>query len=122
MQNKTGIFNKLIFNYYYRVGIVCLFSGELPKSCKNQFYSTLDFDEVGRIRKVLFNHLSQREKQVLFGISQEKSLSSISRNLVLSLKTVSTHKRNAMRKLKFKRDVELYYWLSIAREGGWGVC
>jgi DNA-binding CsgD family transcriptional regulator len=56
-------------------------------------------------------HLTPRERDVLQGISQELRPDEIASKLSLNVKTVSTHKLTAMRKLGFKRNGELYYWL-----------
>ncbi|WP_260513513.1 response regulator transcription factor [Serratia fonticola] len=56
-------------------------------------------------------HLTPRERDVLQGISQELTPDEIASKLSLNVKTVSTHKLTAMRKLGFKRNGELYYWL-----------
>jgi DNA-binding CsgD family transcriptional regulator len=59
--------------------------------------------------------LTAREQDILQGISKELTPSQIANNLSLSVKTVSTHKLTAMRKLGFKRNCELYYWLRQGR-------
>jgi DNA-binding CsgD family transcriptional regulator len=61
--------------------------------------------------------LTPRERQVLQGICRELTPNQIAKRLSLSVKTVSTHKLTAMRKLGFKRSSELYYWLL---QGGLG--
>lgn len=53
-------------------------------------------------------HLTPRERDVLQGISQELTPEEIASKLSLNVKTVSTHKLTAMRKLGFKRNGELY--------------
>ncbi|WP_199061562.1 helix-turn-helix transcriptional regulator [Serratia sp. ASV30] len=60
-------------------------------------------------------HLTPREREVLQGISWELTPEKIANKLSLSVKTVSTHKLTAMRKLGFRRNSELYDWL---RNGG----
>jgi DNA-binding CsgD family transcriptional regulator len=59
--------------------------------------------------------LTARERDILQGISRELTPSQIANKLSLSVKTVSTHKLTAMRKLGFKRNSELYYWLRQGR-------
>jgi len=59
--------------------------------------------------------LTARERDILQGISRELTPSQIANKLSLSVKTVSTHKLTAMRKLGFKRNCELYYWLQQGR-------
>lgn len=48
-------------------------------------------------------------------LAWEMPPTAIARYLALSVKTVSNHKQAAMRKLGFKRNVDLYHWL---RQGG----
>jgi DNA-binding CsgD family transcriptional regulator len=60
-------------------------------------------------------NLTPREREVLQGISWELTPNKIANKLSLSVKTVSTHKLTAMRKLGFRRNSELYHWL---RNGG----
>ncbi|WP_440515061.1 helix-turn-helix domain-containing protein [Serratia sarumanii] len=55
--------------------------------------------------------LTSRERQVLSCIKGAYDINHIARSLSLSPKTVSAHKRNAMLKLGFRRNNELYYWL-----------
>lgn len=59
--------------------------------------------------------LTPRERDILQGICRELTPCQIANALSLNVKTVSTHKITAMRKLGFKRNSELYYWL---RQGG----
>lgn len=59
--------------------------------------------------------LTNRERQVLMAIKHAMIPVQIARYLNLSVKTVSTHKLAAMRKLGFRRNAELYQWL---RQGG----
>jgi DNA-binding CsgD family transcriptional regulator len=59
--------------------------------------------------------ISLREREVLHGISKELTPFQIASRLNISIKTVSAHKRMAMRKLGFKNTNELYKWLL---EGG----
>ncbi|MGQ5793280.1 response regulator transcription factor [Serratia sp. IR-2025] len=62
-----------------------------------------------------FQALTPREVEVLNCLRGEFGPSQVSRMLGLSPKTVSTHKRTAMRKLGVQRNSELYQWL---RQGG----
>lgn len=56
--------------------------------------------------------LTFREGQVLSAIAQGLTPKRIGRQLDVHFKTVSIHKRAAMRKLGFSRNHELYLWLS----------
>lgn len=55
--------------------------------------------------------LSPREREVLQAISAELSPQQIASKLAIHVKTVSTHKTVAMRKLGFRHNHELYHWL-----------
>jgi DNA-binding NarL/FixJ family response regulator len=55
--------------------------------------------------------LTQREYEILSTLSRMKCASRVARLMCLSPKTVSAHKRSAMRKLGFTRNIDLYYWL-----------
>ena len=57
------------------------------------------------------NRLTPRENEVLQLILQEMTIKRIAQMLAISIKTVSNHKMSAMRKMGFRRDVELYNWL-----------
>ncbi|OLO28173.1 DNA-binding response regulator [Alkalihalophilus pseudofirmus] len=54
-----------------------------------------------------FESLSQREKEVLEWIAKGYSNKEIAENLIISVKTVETHKSNIMEKLSFKTRPEL---------------
>ncbi|MGO4745809.1 helix-turn-helix domain-containing protein [Serratia quinivorans] len=58
-----------------------------------------------------FAQFSSREYEVIHYLSLGLPNISISRKLKISEKTISQHKRNAMRKLNFKRNAELHFWL-----------
>ncbi|HEJ8024887.1 TPA: response regulator transcription factor [Serratia liquefaciens] len=64
------------------------------------------FNNASRLAK-----FSTREYEVIHYLSLGLPNISISRKLNLSEKTISQHKRNAMRKLNFKRNAELHFWL-----------
>lgn len=57
------------------------------------------------------NALTLREKQVMIYLRQELSLAEIGSRLTISIKTVSNHKMSVMRKMGFRRNMELYRWL-----------
>ncbi|NIG98924.1 MAG: hypothetical protein G5701_09370 [Serratia symbiotica] len=59
-----------------------------------------------------FQQLSYSEKNIIRYISFRFSVSTISRMLKKNVKTVSSEKRSAMRKLNMNRDIELYQFLS----------
>lgn len=73
--------------------------------------------EVAKENSVRRLSLTPRERDILQGFCWELTPSQIASRLSLSVKTISTHKLTAMRKLGFKRNSELYYWL---RQGGLG--
>lgn len=55
--------------------------------------------------------LTLREREVLSYLRQGKSHEETANVMSLHVKTVSSHKRSAMRKLNFKRNHELFHWL-----------
>ncbi|WP_413507990.1 response regulator transcription factor [Serratia proteamaculans] len=55
--------------------------------------------------------LTPREKEVLRNLALGMNNHDISHQIGISEKTVSTHKRAAMRKLNISRNTELHYWL-----------
>ncbi|MGQ6007897.1 response regulator transcription factor [Serratia sp. IR-2025] len=57
--------------------------------------------------------ITRREQDVMRYLACELPQTTIARNLHLSVKTVSNHKQAAMRKLGFKRNVDLYHWLRM---------
>lgn len=59
----------------------------------------------------LASTLSNRERQILDYIVQGISPQRISDVLLISTKTLSTHKMNAMRKLGINTSTRLHYWL-----------
>jgi DNA-binding CsgD family transcriptional regulator len=59
--------------------------------------------------------LTPREREVLHCIAEGMAPYRVGKTLDIAFRTVSTHKRAAMRKLGFQSNHELYYWL---RQGG----
>lgn len=57
--------------------------------------------------------LTEREQEVMRYMSCEQEQKSLPKRLNISHKTVSAHKRSAMRKLGFRRNTELYHWLRL---------
>lgn len=55
--------------------------------------------------------LTQREHQILVCMKDEMGMTEIAEMLHISIKTVSHHKMNVMRKMGFQRNTELYGWL-----------
>lgn len=55
--------------------------------------------------------LTQRERQILSALGKGLSPKAIALQMRLNIKTISAHKRNAMTKLGFARNIELYDWL-----------
>lgn len=55
--------------------------------------------------------LTYRESEVLRYLRQGRSPTDTARVMKLQVKTVSSHKRSAMRKLNFKRNHELFHWM-----------
>lgn len=55
--------------------------------------------------------LTLREREVLNHIKQGKTQVETANCMSLKVKTVSSHKRSAMRKLNFRRNNELFHWM-----------
>ncbi|EMH5178808.1 response regulator transcription factor [Serratia marcescens] len=69
--------------------------------------------EVRRCHWCERQRITRREQDVMRYLACELPQTTIARNLHLSVKTVSNHKQAAMRKLGFKRNVDLYHWLRM---------
>lgn len=59
----------------------------------------------------LHKPLTRREHEVLRHLSQGKTHASTANCMGIHAKTVSTHKRAAMKKLNLKRTSELFHWM-----------
>ncbi|CAI1946165.1 MULTISPECIES: helix-turn-helix transcriptional regulator [Serratia] len=57
--------------------------------------------------------LTEREREVMRCLSQTRPLKRLHLHLNISPKTISSHKRTVMRKLGFRRNIELYHWLLL---------
>ncbi|MBL5906302.1 helix-turn-helix transcriptional regulator [Serratia fonticola] len=55
--------------------------------------------------------ITHREYEVLGYLQQGRSLTEVAYYMNLSVKTVSAHKRSAMKRLNFRRNSELLYWM-----------
>ena len=55
-------------------------------------------------------HITNREKEIIKLIVDELSNQQIADNLFISLRTVETHRRNLMQKLKLNSAVSLVKW------------
>ncbi|HHQ6601493.1 TPA: response regulator transcription factor [Serratia fonticola] len=55
--------------------------------------------------------ITHREYEVLGYLKQGRSLTEAANYMNLSVKTVSAHKRSVMKKLNFRRNSELLYWM-----------
>lgn len=66
---------------------------------------------------VLLPHetLSHREYQVMYLLASGKTVSEVARELVLSIKTVSTYRSRVLRKLQLKNNAELIRWAAENR-------
>ncbi|MGU9756052.1 LuxR C-terminal-related transcriptional regulator [Serratia marcescens] len=60
---------------------------------------------------LLPNPLTQREREVLHQLKQGKTPACVATSLGIKVKTISSHKRAAMKKLNFKRTSELLHWM-----------
>lgn len=62
-------------------------------------------------RRRTLNALSPRQREVIRCISKGMQVRAISERLQIHEKTVSNHKRTAMRKLQLSRTTDLHHWL-----------
>ncbi|WP_421671720.1 LuxR C-terminal-related transcriptional regulator [Rahnella sp. EDr1-12] len=60
---------------------------------------------------LLTNKLTERQRQILHYLSKGMQPGEIANLLNIDCKTVSTHKRSAMGKLKLTKNTDLYKWL-----------
>lgn len=77
-----------------------------------------DFSKLFEIQKMLptsglpiHKPLTQREYEVLFHLKQGKTPACAAICIGVNEKTISAHKRAAMRKLNFRRTNELFHWM-----------
>jgi two-component system invasion response regulator UvrY len=70
----------------------------------------LVFDLDGDSQKPLHESLSDREFQVLCMIASGKTVSDISEELALSVKTISTYRTRLLEKMKMKNNAELTHY------------
>lgn len=100
---------KQIVNFYQQCSLT-------PQQLLDNWLASLE----GSARSVVncpqhMMRLTSREHEVLSIMQRELTPSEIAADLGINIKTVSHHKRNAMHKLGFSRNSELYHWL---RQGG----
>lgn len=57
------------------------------------------------------NILTRRQKQIIHYVSEGVCPSKIADNLQIHEKTVSSHKRSAMKRLQLNKTTDLYYWI-----------
>ncbi|CAI1725651.1 TPA: LuxR C-terminal-related transcriptional regulator [Serratia fonticola] len=84
------------------------------ETLKQQIDNALQQDELLQNVPLRFSprqYLTAREIEIMQCIITGMKLGHIAQKLNISVKTVSHHKRNVMRKLNFKRNAELFYWL-----------
>lgn len=55
--------------------------------------------------------LTPREQEVLYHLKQGKTPASVASCMGIKEKTISSHKRAAMKKLNFRRSNELFHWM-----------
>ncbi len=69
-----------------------------------------DLEERGKGRVIPHENLSDREFQVLCLIAAGKSVKEIAKELILSVKTISTYRARILEKMKMKSNSELTYY------------
>jgi two-component system, NarL family, invasion response regulator UvrY len=77
----------------------------LSASIAQQLAISLDGDSDGQPKQ-----LTPREFEIMRMLSSGKTVSEVSRELFLSVKTVSTHRTRILQKLNLKTNVELAYY------------
>lgn len=75
---------------------------------ERHYYPSISHDQQNTISDARLLSLTYSEKKVLLLLLNGHSQSEIARSLSRNIKTISTHKRNIMRKLCFKSDPELF--------------
>lgn len=80
---------------------------------ENTLYSQqLPPEEMQQTAKIcLHEPLTPREQEVLFHLKQGKAHASVASCMGIKEKTISSHKRSAMKKLNFRRTSELFHWM-----------
>lgn len=63
------------------------------------------------VKVCLHEPLTRREQEVLHHLKQGKAHASVARCMGIKEKTISSHKRAAMKKLNFRRTSELFHWM-----------
>lgn len=70
----------------------------------------LAFDLVSSLEKPLYKTLSDREYEVMCNIASGKTIGEISKDLMLSPKTISTYRGRILEKMKLKTNANLTYY------------
>ncbi len=70
----------------------------------------LAFDLVRNLEKPLYKTLSDREYEVMCSIATGKTIGEISKDLMLSPKTISTYRGRILEKMKLKTNANLTYY------------
>lgn len=91
-----------------------IYRDQSVKEITTQVASFLDDDRV-MLNSFCPVRLSQRELEVIRYFSEGYHPSEVALTLGINIKTVSAHKRNAMKKMGISRNNELYHWLLNGR-------
>ncbi|CAI1839123.1 two component system sensor kinase SsrB [Serratia quinivorans] len=59
----------------------------------------------------IYEPLTSREHEVLFHLKKGKTPTGAAISMGINVKTISAHKRAAMKKLNFRRTCELFHWM-----------
>ncbi len=78
--------------------------------------SDVDKHIVHSIVQSSYYHFTPRQRDVIKLMLKEETPSRISTSLNISEKTVSSHKRNIMKKFNLNRPIDLFYWLKIYKK------
>lgn len=85
-------------------------STQVSEQMINNLVSNQSTDEKENVNKV---HLTKREREIIQKIADDLSNAQIANELNISLRTVETHRRNIMQKLKVKTVVALLRYASL---------
>lgn len=75
-------------------------------------YSDVDKYDISQSVSSSMERLTKREEQVIILISKGISHARISKIMNIKTKTVSSHKRNAMKKFNLSNTIDLHFWIA----------
>lgn len=108
---KENEYSLLAKNHLYRMEEVIL-SKDIEPYMVHYIISAFDnsFSSLNTEEKMLFEKLTDREKQVLSLMARGYSMTSIAEKLILSPHTINSHRTKLCSKLGVRRTTELAIW------------